>query len=382
MTARTKKLNYEIGSAIVLVVFLLFVLAIIRTAHGQTIVRLPDSVMASVCRIRCSEGGGASSLGSGTLIAKNTVAATVVTVWHLFRDSPQGGVSVSFIGGQSFPAHLLGHDANLDLALLEILGVPSAAAIPIAETPAAQGSRVFSMGYGQQGQFQAQSGITQGYFSFANSNGRGNILQISGAARSGDSGGPMLNDQYEIVGVLFGTDGRVVDGAHCGEVMQFIERCPTGNCTVPRRRVVQQPPLRPVPVNPATNPPPIVTPLAGPQGPPGSAGPVGPPGPAGPAGSDANCADLQAKIDALLIRITELEKRPQSFDLVFGGYGGKEFSPQTINLGGKAIIPPLPVRVFDDRGVAVPGQEEHLPLDGNHELKLQHFPRTSLGKNP
>src|SRR5258708_4751356 len=117
----------ERESILVLVILALAIAAIVVTgrAHGQQIVRLPDSVMNSTMRIRCAEGGGASSLGSGTLIAKDDDAALAITCWHLFRDSPNGAISVSFMNGETFSAHRLGHDDQLDLALLEISGVPS-----------------------------------------------------------------------------------------------------------------------------------------------------------------------------------------------------------------------------------------------------------------
>ncbi len=48
------------------------------------------------------------------------------------------------------------------------------------------------------------------------------MLELSGSARFGDSGGPVFNRRYELVAVLFGTNGRVVDATFCGRVRRFL----------------------------------------------------------------------------------------------------------------------------------------------------------------
>jgi hypothetical protein len=311
-------------------VLLYFVLAFLVTqAHGQQVVTLPTSVMNSTMRITCFEGENASSLGSGTLIAKDDDAALAITCWHLFRDNPYGAIGVTFVNGERFQATRLGHDDQLDLALLEIQGVPSAAVVPIADVPPQVGSTVYSGGFGDsQGRFQAQAGSVNAYLthfyrgrdSFVTTDqGRGDVIDIAGLARNGDSGGPMLDQNYRLAGVIFGSDKRAVSGTHCVELMQFIQRCPGGRCPVPQYQ--QQPPMRPVPPKPQ---PPAVAgckcgdcckenaamivkleariailegkcsdgSLRGPKGDKGDAGLAGEPGPRGPQGPPGLSADL------------------------------------------------------------------------------------------
>jgi hypothetical protein len=318
-----------------LIVLVLGLLAfVVTSAHGQQVVTLPTSVIASTCRIQCSEGGGRASLGTGTLVAKDDDAALVVTCWHLFADAPRGIIGVTFGNGEKFMAKRLGHDEQTDLALLEIQGVPSAEPIPIADASFAEGSRVFSAGFGQKGMFQATDGSVRGYFTSKQSNstkvrlvsdgaGRGDVLGITGAARQGDSGGPIFDEHFQLAGVLWGGEKQEVDGTHCVEVMQFIQRCPGGNCPTPQYR---QPPQRMTPPPPKPQPPAVagckcgdcckenaalivklearlailegkiadgsLRGAEGKQGEPGPRGLQGPQGPTGMAGKDADLSTL------------------------------------------------------------------------------------------
>jgi hypothetical protein len=49
------------------------------------------------------------------------------------------------------------------------------------------------------------------------------IVELSAAARHGDSGGPILNSRGEIAGVLFGEGGGRTDGSYCGRVQKFLQ---------------------------------------------------------------------------------------------------------------------------------------------------------------
>jgi hypothetical protein len=47
-------------------------------------------------------------------------------------------------------------------------------------------------------------------------------VEVSVAARQGDSGGPILNAQGELAGVLWGAGGGRTEGSYCGRVRQFL----------------------------------------------------------------------------------------------------------------------------------------------------------------
>ena len=46
---------------------------------------------------------------------------------------------------------------------------------------------------------------------------------MTGSARQGDSGGPVFDRHRQLVAVLFGTNGQVVDGTFCGRVRRFFK---------------------------------------------------------------------------------------------------------------------------------------------------------------
>ncbi len=181
----------------------------------------------SVVRIR-NDNGRERTIGSGTLVAKTDEQGLVVSCGHLFREYT-GRVTVTFGNGESFPARVLDVDHASDLSALAV-SQPSAPAAQVAQEPPRSGDPLVSCGYGPHGQFATNRGRALGYVSL---NGRGalgagDVLELSGGARQGDSGGPILNGAGELAGVLFGTDGRRVEGVHCGRVREFLKRLRIG----------------------------------------------------------------------------------------------------------------------------------------------------------
>ena len=48
------------------------------------------------------------------------------------------------------------------------------------------------------------------------------MVEVSTAARQGDSGGPIFNARGELAGVLFGSDGGSTSGSYAGRVREFL----------------------------------------------------------------------------------------------------------------------------------------------------------------
>jgi len=48
-------------------------------------------------------------------------------------------------------------------------------------------------------------------------------MMIDAKARSGDSGGPMLDSKGNLVGVLWGTDSTGAHGTHCERIRLFLQ---------------------------------------------------------------------------------------------------------------------------------------------------------------
>lgn len=165
-----------------------------------------------------NERGQERTYGTGTLVAMDGERGIVVSCAHLFREYT-GRLTVSFADGQTRDARLLDVDHEADLSALAIAPV-GVSIVTVANQAPKVGDALVSAGYGPNGQYATSHGRALGYGSL---DGRTHdVLVMSGSARQGDSGGPIFNAQGELAGVLFGTDGRRVDGVHCLRVRRFL----------------------------------------------------------------------------------------------------------------------------------------------------------------
>ncbi len=162
---------------------------------------------------------GSRSFGSGTLLDKNDRHGLVLTCAHLFREGV-GTVSVVFQDGHTYGARVLKLDRAWDLAAL-LIYAPEAGAVRLADNPPAPGDALSSCGYGHDGRFWCNRGRALQYV-VASGTASAETLEISGTARQGDSGGPIINARGELVGVVLATNGRVVVGTCCKRIRRFL----------------------------------------------------------------------------------------------------------------------------------------------------------------
>ena len=201
-----------------------------RAAAQGRIGSVDPEANSAVARISVT-GPSEISYGSGSLVQANEHHGLVVTNWHVIQDAVSGKadrVSVAFPDGMSSQALVLASDPVWDLAALAIWR-PQAEPIPVGTTADVPpiGEMLTIAGYGQ-GYYRATQGRCIGYYSPGMFR-PDEFLEMSASARNGDSGGPILNDEGKLVGVLFGSDGGMsygqsyTMGAHCGRVRQFLE---------------------------------------------------------------------------------------------------------------------------------------------------------------
>lgn len=172
-----------------------------------------------IARIENTTAAG-SSYGSGTLVDTDRLSGLVVTCAHLFRDGT-GTITVMFPESSRHTARLIKIDHDADLAAVSI-SAPAMAPIELAQNFPQQGDPLVSCGYGSDGRLWCNRGQALGYVTMLGGHGR-ETLELSGSARQGDSGGPVLDSHGHLVAVLFGTNGRVVDATFCGRVRQFLQ---------------------------------------------------------------------------------------------------------------------------------------------------------------
>ncbi len=171
----------------------------------------------AVVRVAVPERDGAS-YGSGSLVAVNESSGLVLTNWHVVRDAA-GPIVVYFPDGFHSVAYLLRTDRDWDLAALAIRR-PNAQPIRIALEAPRPGDRLTIAGYGS-GPYRTVSGQCMQYLS-PGENQPYEIIEMTTAARDGDSGGPILNSRGELAGVLFGSAFDRTSGSYCGRVRWFL----------------------------------------------------------------------------------------------------------------------------------------------------------------
>lgn len=238
--------------------------------------------------------GQSSTIGSGAIVHADGKIAEVLTCAHGLVSGP-GNVVVTQ-DGRRWQAKVIGLDRLQDVALLRIAD-PGLPVLKLATAPPVVGSRVYACGYAHGRVWRGRWRRVTGWA--GPTTGRQTWLAADGAAQQGMSGGPILNEQERIVGIIARSDGH---------------SCVVGPC-LPRVRAVLRfllPPYRRVAVRPLV---PVVPPkpavpdeidqlrteiqdlktrldtisqqlinLADKPGVPGSLGPPGPQGPPGVAG--------------------------------------------------------------------------------------------------
>lgn len=174
---------------------------------------------AAIVRI-CHESSRETSLGTGTLVDKNEKHGLVLTCGHLFEAA--GRTVVHFSDGEVFEARLLEALSEHDLAAL-LIERPATSAARVGESDPRPGEPLVSAGFGPRGQFATVSGRVVGYTRVVGRSGN-EVLEMTGASRPGDSGGPVLNELGELVGVQWGSDGRTVEATCLARVRWFLAR--------------------------------------------------------------------------------------------------------------------------------------------------------------
>jgi serine protease Do len=183
--------------------------AIAKPAPTNTANRVYDKANPAVIMIR-----GANARGSGFIITPN---GYIVTNAHVVAGQP-GVVTVLMADGKTeMPADVVGFGLNgLDLALLKINRPKKFPTVAPGKSKSIRvGDNVYAIGtpLGEQNQNTFTSGIVSSI------RDEGRIIQTNAAINVGNSGGPLLNEQGEVIGVnTMASFGKVVcaNGKVCG----------------------------------------------------------------------------------------------------------------------------------------------------------------------
>lgn len=191
----------------------------VTTARAAPTAPGPDPPHPAVVRVIAPDSQGVS-YGSGTLVGVWGQQGLVVTNWHVVRDAT-GQIEVVFPDGFRSAATVLATDSEWDLAALTIWR-PAVEPVPLANGAPRPGDPLTIAGYGS-GRYRAVTGRCTQYVA-PGSRDPFEMVELSVAARQGDSGGPIFNVRGELAGVLFGSARGTTTGSYCGRVRWFLAK--------------------------------------------------------------------------------------------------------------------------------------------------------------
>ena len=182
----------------------------------------------SIVKVLASGSCASGSEGSGFVYAAHRVMTNAHVVAGMSK------VSVR-LNGADWPARVVLFDAARDVAVLAVPAMPTTAMPPLefAKAPARQGSSAVAAGYPENGPFaltpariRDREQVT-GYTIYDQSNGGRQVTReiyaIRGRVHPGNSGGPLLDTDGAVLGIVF---ARALDSSDTGFVLTAHEVTP------------------------------------------------------------------------------------------------------------------------------------------------------------
>lgn len=142
-------------------------------------------------------------------------------------------------------ADVVYYNSDVDIAVLHSPGL-GLEPLPWAEQAAVTGDDAIVLGFPQSGPFTAEPARVRDRLTIAGpdiySTGRveRDAYTVRGSIRQGNSGGPMINPEGQVLGVVFGASVEDSDTGyaltadevrgHVGDVTQLVDAIPTGSC--------------------------------------------------------------------------------------------------------------------------------------------------------
>ena len=150
--------------------------------------------------------GGLDGKGSGVIIAKDGNTYTVLTANHVVKKAGFGDYEIITHDGQKYPMESARTLEKLDLALVRFTSSKNYPIAKIADSQTVkEGATVYNSGFPIPSSSNSQQRIYFFLISQITARGRGENLGydlfLSGSPRPGMSGGAILNDQGEVIGI-------------------------------------------------------------------------------------------------------------------------------------------------------------------------------------
>lgn len=154
------------------------------------------------------------SAGSGMIIDAN---GYILTNAHVVLDVFVAKIKLS--DGRSFSTEVIGRDEIVDLAILKIVGTNFSKVMFGNSDDVEQGDDVFTLGYpfGLEGDVSFKEGTISRRISYEDAI----YLETSAEFHQGNSGGPLVNKNGEVIGINTGLYGTSIKDVHIGETIKW-----------------------------------------------------------------------------------------------------------------------------------------------------------------
>jgi len=152
--------------------------------------------------------------GSGMVISSD---GFILTNAHVVQNSTTAKITLS--SGSVYSASIVGRDENIDLAVLKV-NAQNLAKVDFGDSNTAeQGDEVFTLGYpfGIKGDVS----FKEGTISRKIVDGTNTYIETSAEIHPGNSGGPLVNAEGNVVGVNSASFGQSIKGISVGETIKF-----------------------------------------------------------------------------------------------------------------------------------------------------------------
>ena len=169
---------------------------------ADSLIRRAQEVTVRIRSLGCSQLG----LGSGFVLP----GGVVVTNRHVLDQPLQ--VTVNTWDGRSLQANVIGAAVDSDLA---ILALSDATGLPVAEirtAPVEVGEVVYAVGYPGGGPATVTKGRVVGLVDGTLLGEPADVIRVDAEIREGNSGGPLLDEQGRVVGVVFALESGAGTG--------------------------------------------------------------------------------------------------------------------------------------------------------------------------
>jgi hypothetical protein len=203
--------------------------------------------------------GGLDGKGSGVIIAKDGNTYTVLTANHVVKKAGYGIYELITHDGQKYPMESAQTLGKLDLALVRFTSSKNYPLAKIADSRTVkEGATVYNSGFPIPSISNSQE---RNYFfltSQITARGRrenlGYDLFLSGSPRPGMSGGPILNDQGEVIGIYGKAEFGISESALARDGVQGIptEKFPNLISNIQNNTQANTPRNNPSPTNEPT----------------------------------------------------------------------------------------------------------------------------------